>query len=108
MFEDFDLIVSSFRAQYGVKIYSKEFQEMRWDEFRALLSGLGSNTPLARIVQIRSENNEEVLKHFTKDQHRIRNEWRRRSAKKVSEKKMTEFLDQMKQALISMAGGGNN
>ena len=108
MFEDFDLIVSSFRTQYGVKVYSEEFKEMKWDEFKALLSGISSDTPLGRIVQIRCEEDEEILKHYTKEQHRIRNEWRNRSAKKVSEEKLADFLEQIKQTFISMAGGENN
>lgn len=79
---------------------------MRWDEFCALLSGLGPDTPLGRIVQIRAENDKDVLKHYTKDQHRIRNAWRKRQAKKVSEDDLDTFLESMKQALISLAGGG--
>lgn len=35
-------------------------------------------TPLGQIVSIRSEEDKEMLKHFTKEQHRIRNEWRNR------------------------------
>lgn len=81
---------------------------MKWDEFCALLSGLGPDTPLGRIVQIRAEEDEDMLKHFSKDQHRIRNEWRSRQAKNVSPKKLDDFLEQMKQAFISMAGGEHN
>ena len=99
------MIVSSFRAQYGIKIHSREFQEMKWDEFRALLSGIGPDTPLGRIVQIRAEEEEDILKHFTKDQMRIRTEWRNRKARKVTPEKMEDFLEQMKKAFIAMAGG---
>lgn len=81
---------------------------MKWDEFEALLSGISSDTPLGRIVQVRSEDDEEVLKHYTKEQHRIRNEWRNRSANKVSKDELADFLEQMKQAFISMAGGGSD
>lgn len=107
LIEDFDLIAASFQSQYGIRL-SRDLQGMKWNEFKALLVGIGAETPLGRIVSIRAEDNDDVLKHFTKDQHRIRNEWRRRSAKHVSEKETMEFLEQMKQALISMAGGGNN
>ena len=41
-------------------------------------------TPLGRVVSIRSENDKEVLKNFTKEQHRIRNEWRSRMTKAVT------------------------
>lgn len=81
---------------------------MRWDEFCALLSGLGPETPLGRIVQIRAENDKEILKHFTKDQRRIRNEWRGRKAQSVSAENLDAFLEQMKQAFVQMAGGVKN
>lgn len=51
---------------------------MSWDEFSSLLCGLGAESPLVRIVRIRSEKDREVLRHFTKEQHRIRNDWLRR------------------------------
>ncbi len=48
---------------------------MTWDEFSSLLCGLGTESPLVRIVRIRSEKDRNVLKHFTKEQHKIRNDW---------------------------------
>lgn len=78
---------------------------MKWDEFRDLLVGIGPETPLGRIVSIRAEEDEDVLKHFTKEQHRIRNEWRNKRAQKVSEEELTAVLEQFKNAFISMAGG---
>lgn len=56
---------------------------MTWDEFSSLLRGLGADSPLVRIVRIRSERDREVLKHFTKDQHKIRNDWLRHRASSV-------------------------
>lgn len=106
--EDFDLIVSSFRAQYGIKVYSQEFKEMRWHEFSALLNGLGADTPLGRIIQIRAEDDPDVLKNFTKGQHQIRSNWRNRGARHVTPEQTMDFLEQMKQAFISMAGGGSD
>lgn len=81
---------------------------MKWNEFKALLIGIGSETPLGRIVSIRAEEDEEVLKHFTKDQHRIRNEWKSKRAKELA-KRMTEsdmkaVAEQFKQMFIQMAG----
>ena len=49
---------------------------MQWTEFRTLLSGIMPKTPLGQIVQIRSEEDEDILKNFTKEQMNIRNEWR--------------------------------
>ena len=41
---------------------------MKWDEFKDMLSGLGPDTPLGRIVAIRSEDDPEVLKNFSSEQ----------------------------------------
>lgn len=78
---------------------------MKWDEFQALLVGISPETPLGRIVSIRAEDDKDVLKHFSKDQHRIRNEWRTRHRKVVPAENMDQMLEQLKQAFISMAGG---
>lgn len=78
---------------------------MPWHEFKALLCGIGPETALGRIVQIRMEDDKEALKNFTKEQQQIRNEWRGKVAKAKPEKDVNEFLEQMKQAFIDMAGG---
>ena len=78
---------------------------MKWDEFKYLLAGLGPETPLGRIVSIRAEEDEDILKHFTKEHHRIRDEWRKKRAKNVSEKELASVLEELKNAFISMAGG---
>lgn len=51
---------------------------MSWSEFQTLLIGIMPKTPLGQIVSIRSEEDKEMLKNFTEEQHRIRNEWRNR------------------------------
>lgn len=79
---------------------------MKWNEFSALLVGIDPETPLGRIVAIRAEEDKEVLKHFTEDQKRIRNEWRSRKVKEVSKEDMNKILEAFKQAFISWAGGG--
>ena len=109
LIEDFDLIAASFQTQYGIRL-SRDLQGMKWNEFKALLIGISSETPLGRIVSIRAEDDEEVLKHFTKDQHRIRNEWKSKRAKELAER-MTEsdmraVAEQFKQMFIQMAGTG--
>ena len=101
------MIVASFQSQYGIRL-SREIHTMSWDEFKDLLVGISPDTPLGRIVSIRAEDDKEVLKHFTKEQLRIRNEWRSRRAKQVSKMDMEDILNSLKNALISMAGGGQN
>ena len=80
---------------------------MSWDEFTDLLSGISPDTALGRIVAIRAEEDKDILKHFTPEQRRIRNEWRTRQAMKISEEERDKFLESMKQAFIDMAGGAN-
>lgn len=102
---DYDLIVASFSSQYGIRMYSKEFQEMKWMEFKALLAGLGPDTPLGRIVSIRAEDDKETLKNFTPEQRKIRNEWRQKKAKMVTQSELDEFLESMQKAFVRAAGG---
>ncbi len=51
---------------------------MSWGEFTTLLAGIMPKTPLGQIVSIRSEEDENMLKNFSEEQHRIRDEWRNR------------------------------
>lgn len=104
LIDDFDLVVASFQSQYGIRL-SRELNNMKWSEFSALLVGMGPDTPLGRIVAIRAEEDAEVLKNFTKEQNRIRNEWRSRRAKQISKKEMENVLNGFKNAFIAMAGG---
>lgn len=96
------MIISSFQAQYGLRL-SREIQGMAWHEFAALLSGLGPETPLGRVVAIRAEEEKDHLKYFSPAQHRIRNEYRNQKAKKAPPKEMNAVVEQMKQAFIAMA-----
>lgn len=86
-------------------MYSEEFQKMKWLEFKTLLAGLGPETPLGRIVSIRAEEDEDILKHFTKGQRRIRNEWLKRKAEQVTSEELDDVLEQLKNAFVRMAGG---
>lgn len=81
---------------------------MKWDEFRTLLIGISPETPLGRIVSIRAEDDKNILKYFSKEQRRIRNEWMQRSAKKKTPQQSADFYEAMKQAFIHMAGGVKN
>ncbi len=101
------MIVSSFQSQYGIRL-SKDLKDMKWSEFRDLLVGISPDTALGRIVAIRAEEDKDVLKHFSKEQHRIRNEWRARKAKKIEPGNMADILEQLRQGFISMAGGGRH
>ena len=89
-YEDWDLIEASIAQQYGIRL-RQEFNTITWNEVKVLISGLLSDTPLGRIIQIRSENNKDVLKSFTPEMRKIRNDWRNKKAKDKLENK--EALD---------------
>lgn len=78
---------------------------MKWDEFRDLLVGMGPDTPLGRIVAIRSEDDKDILKNFSPEQMRIRNTWRTRNAKAMPQEQVDNYVEAMKQAFIKMANG---
>lgn len=89
---DRDLIIQSIAKQYGITPSDQE--ELHYSEWLLLVGGLMEDTPLGRIVLIRREEDKERLKHFTKYEHRIRNEWRNFRAKqkmKVENKRPEEY-----------------
>ena len=81
-----------------------DIKKMRWSEFRSLLVRIGPDTVLGRIVSIRSEEDRDVLKNFTKDQMRIRNEWRLRHTRTMSKKGAKKAIEGMERAFLRMAG----
>lgn len=96
--------MASFQSQYGIRL-SRDLSGMKWREFKALVSGLSSDSPLGKLVCIRAEDDPEVLKHFSKAQRSIRNEWRSRRAKAMPRKDLDQFLASMQQAFQGMSGG---
>lgn len=104
MFEDWDLIVSSFLSQYGIRLSIKAFEEVSWDEFKALLSGLSPETALGRIVGIRAETDKNVIKHFSKEQRRIYDEWRERRSQNMSQLTFEKEMANLEKMFAAMCG----
>ena len=76
---------------------------MTCDEFYSLLAGMDPDTPLGKLVQIRSENDPKVLEHYTPAQHKIRNDWRaKHSQVNKDEEAHKSFLDQMESFFASL------
>ncbi len=76
---------------------------MKWDEFKALVSGLSAETPLGKMVSIRSENDKDTIKRFTKEQKRIRNEWRSRSAQSMGKQTFEQAMLSFEKMFEAMA-----
>lgn len=104
LFEDWDLIVSSFLSQYGLRIRTKEFETVSWDEFCSLLAGISPETALGRIVAIRSETDKDVIKHFTRDQKRIYDEWRNRKAEAMTPETYEQQMAYLEQMMAQLCG----
>ena len=80
--------------------------EKNMNEFRSLLAGLSPDTPLGRMVAIRSESDKEVIKRFTSDQKRIYNEWRDRKAESMTKEAYEKAMDKLEQFMADCFGGG--
>lgn len=91
------MIESSFFQQYGIRLRSISLE---WDEFLNLLSGLLPETPLGKVVAIRTEKNPEILKNFTPEQKKIRNEWLRKSVTAVGYDEAMKNFEAMFRALM--------
>lgn len=100
------MIISSFLSQYGLRIRTKEFETVSWDEFRSLLAGLSSDTALGRVVAIRSETDKNVIKHFTKDQKRIHEEWQNRNVKEMSQETFEKEMANLEAMFAGLFGQG--
>ena len=99
-YDDWDLIESSIAQQYGIRIRN-EIDTISWSEVKMLISGLLADTPLGRVIQIRSEDNKETLKNFPPEMHKIRNDWRNRMAqdKLKDEDALNRTFDNMEKML---------
>ncbi len=101
--DDFDLIEASFAMQYGIRLRN---DDMSWSEFCTLLTGIMPETPLGQIVSIRSEEDKDMLKNFTKEQHKIRNDWRNRnsSIKNMSDEEKEEEIRKVQEIFAKAFG----
>lgn len=94
MDKDAVLIEQSIAKQYH--ILPSEQPELSYSDWAKLVSGLMDDTPLGRIVSIRSETKKEILKSFTQEQNEIRREWRQFVAMK---QQMTVYTQQEEKAI---------
>lgn len=102
LFDDWDVIASSLKTQYGYSI-RKEIDNLSWGELSSDIAGLSGDTPLGNLVETRSENDPERLKNFTPNQKKIRNEWRNKQAKKVNTDTYEEAMKNFENMFIAMA-----
>lgn len=70
---------------------------MSWAEFCTLLAGIMPKTPLGQVVSIRSEENKDMLKNFTPEQHKIRDEWRNRQTDSMTDEEKEERIKELQE-----------
>lgn len=103
-FEDWELIEASFAMQYGIRLEHEH--DMSWTEFFNLMTGLTHDTPLGLVVGIRAETDRDRIKGFNKDQHKIRNEWRRKidnkNIKNMTEKDKKQSMKEIQEMFKNM------
>lgn len=102
LFDDWDLIASSLKTQYKYSI-RKEIDKLSWGELISDIAGLNSETPLGNIIRIRKEKDPEILKKFTPEELKIRNEWRNKSASQISPENYEQAMENIKNMFKSMA-----
>ena len=100
---DWDLIVSSFAQQYGIRLYY-EYENISCEEFRQLLVGLNGDTPLGYTVQIRSERNPKKIREMTKHEKEIRMKWNQFRAKHKKQEKITLRTEDISKVFSKMFG----
>lgn len=102
LFDDWDLIASSLKTQYKYSI-RKEIDNLSWGELISDIAGLKGDTPLGNIIRIRKEKDPEVLKKFTPEELKIRNEWLSKSASQISEENYAQAMESIKNMFKTMA-----
>ena len=70
------MIVSSFAQQYSIRLMADDI-DISHSEYISLLTGLGPDTPLGRIVRIRAEKDPKIIKNFSESEREIHNEWKK-------------------------------
>lgn len=89
-----------------MRIQTKEFETVSWDEFYELLAGIAPETPLGRVVAIRSETDEKIIKQFSREQKRIHDEWQEKQAARMTPETYLKQMAELEHMLAAMCGGG--
>jgi len=100
------LIEQSIAKQYGVLPHLQG--ELSWPEWSKLVSGLMDDTPLGRVVAVRSERDRKMLEKFTPQQRKMRSEWSafraRKAAKAFTGEQLRRQMDDLEQMMAKAFG----
>ncbi len=108
---DFDvlLIEQSIATQYGV--LPADQAELPYPEWAKLVGGLMDETPLGRVVAVRSEQDRKVIAKMSPWQRKIRSDWQAFKAKKMRQQSTENLRAQMadlERMLAAAFGGGKS
>lgn len=87
-------------------------EDLSYSEYRRLFNGLMEDTPLGRIISIRSEKDSETIKRFGPNELKIRSDWNKFRTREMLEnmspeermKQVLAFQNMMKQAFLKKGG----
>ena len=98
------LIEQSIAKQYH--ILPSQQEELSYSDWAKLVSGLMNDTPLGKVVEIRSEDDAEIIKNMTKEQLAIRSEWQSfvNSHITYSEEDMQKQSEMLEKMMASLFG----
>ena len=100
------LIEQSIAKQY--RVLPSEQGDLRYSDWIKMVSGLMDDTPLGRIVMIRSETDKERIKNFSPEQRRIQSDWKRFRSQRLQHFDSNDYDKQMRaleSMFASLAGG---
>lgn len=100
------LIEQSIAKQYGVLPSAQG--DLTWAEWAKLVSGLMDDTPLGRVVAVRSESDREIIKHFSPWQRQVRAEWAARRARSMTQQDKEsnrKAMQALEAAMAKLFGG---
>ena len=100
------LIEQSIAKQY--RVLPSEQGDLRYSDWIKMVSGLMDDTPLGRIVMIRSETDKERIKNFSLEQRRIQSDWKRFRSQRLQHFDSNDYDKQMlalESMFASLAGG---
>lgn len=102
------LIEQSIAKQYHILPSQQEC--LPYSDWAKMLSGLMDDTPLGRIVSIRSEQDQNILKNFTSGQRKIQQEWRSfiagRKMHVIGPKETAAQMQTLEDSIARLFGGG--
>lgn len=98
------LIEQSIAKQYH--ILPSEQEELSYSDWSKLVSGLMNDTPLGRVIEIRSEEDRDIINNMNSDQLAIRRKWQEFCNSQITytEEDMHKQAEMLEKMMMSLFG----